>query len=216
MEESWSAKGTGYFYLEFEGEKLTGKWISPGEKWYKVGLEPVDRNISDIHELDWKEYKKGATNSFTGTYITGYHFINDMWWEDDKPQLEVGFNGGYAILNQISEDTLAFDVMTISGPTYHFAVTSGLAIKTDDNTYVCNQTEYGPCIITITLSDYKVDVRADGSSMDCGFGARAYLDDSFVKACDKADFDTESEEGVIRMAQIESLRQINPWPPKEK
>ncbi len=54
----------------------------------------------------------------SGGYADETFFINDMWFRDDNPQLEFGFNGGALVLEQIHEDSLKFWVNTISGPTY--------------------------------------------------------------------------------------------------
>ncbi len=125
-----------------------------------------------------------------GTYETEYYFINDMWFEEGKPDLEVGFNGGRAVIEKIDEDSLRFLVEVVCGPTYHIAYANGIAIRNPDADQVYIYDNEDGCRIEILLDVKEVSMSAN-AGMECGFGARAYLDHTFIKTKDEASFEEE-------------------------
>jgi hypothetical protein len=185
MEESYKGKVTGHFYIELKNDTLKGKWIS-GEKWFDVELYPGKKAIKQLKKKQLIDYQKEVSKGVSGGYADETFFINDMWFRDDNPQLEVGFNGGALVLEQIHADSLKFWVNTISGPTYHIAYASGIAHINADGLYECliDTYENDTCMVYIETRDRAAHVWAKGNFI-CGFGARAYLDHVFTKISDR-------------------------------
>lgn len=189
LEEYYNGNQTGTFYLEKMDDSLVGKWIQE-TKWYDVHLVATksDNNVLDYYTIEERSHH--VSPEVKGTYETEYYFINDLWFEEDKPNLEVGYNGGEAVLEKISEDSLRFMVEVVCGPTYHFAYANGVAVRNPeaDQEYIYDNED--GCHIEILLDVKEVRMSAN-SGMDCGFGARAYLDHIFFKTKDEASFEEE-------------------------
>ncbi len=175
--ESFKGKETGEFYLEAVGDELKGKWLD-SSRWFSVDLKIISGDRSMISRPSLEERYKDLSNEITGTYKTEYYFINDMWFREDQPNIELGYNGGIFAVEEFAGDSLAFAFEVICGPTYHFAIGEGIAYKSGDS-YICQM--YEECLLEISVEDKKIKAVAHGSSVDCGFGARAYLDDVFIK-----------------------------------
>ena len=179
MTESFKGKTTGEFFLNFEEDKYTGYWVS-GTKSFPVTLEIKTGNRALLDTETTEERSISTSDQLNGTYESNYYWVNDMWYEEGKPSLEIGYNGGKAIFELIDDGSLRFDVQVVCGPTYHFAMASGIA--------KWNGTEYEgiieeSCVIKIQFNAKTVHVAASGG-MECGFGARAYLDHDFIKTSD--------------------------------
>jgi hypothetical protein len=184
IEESLDGKETGSFYLEIKQDSLVGKWVFES-KCYDVLLKVNSGDYRQLIVKSFEEYSINTNTSMTGSYATGGNWINDYWFSDENPRLEIGFNGGYAVIKDLGADSIRFQVEVICGPTYHFAMAEGTAIRMGDN-YIY-QGEDSACVITITLSERKLRMEAT-ASFQCGFGARAYLYHEFIKISDKAEF----------------------------
>lgn len=187
LEESYNASPTGDFYLQITGDSLTGKWVM-NTKSYDVRLAITNEVYDCLDYFSVQERSELVSPSINGTYEIEFYFLNDMWFEEGKPEIEIGFNGGTAVIETINEDSLRFVVDVICGPTYHVAYAEGFAVRNYDenNTYVY-LSEDG-CEITITLDVKEVSMTAN-AGFECGFGVRAYLDHSFIKVSDEVDFD---------------------------
>lgn len=183
LEEYYDTTYTGVFYLSEENDKLIGKWIdAKGVKWYDVSLAIGKGDRSLLRRKSLSDYQAETNNTISGSYGTDYYFINDMWFEEDKPNLELGFNGGFAVLDLISDDSLRVNANLICGPTYHFAYMSGIAVKQPDGKF--KYANEDGCVIIVTVGEKEVELVAN-SSMDCGFGARAHMDHTLIKVSDE-------------------------------
>lgn len=187
IEESYNGKQTGEFYLMQEEGKLTGYWVS-GTKSHPVELDYVKGDTRLLIAKSLIEYSSTVSDDITGSYGNELYFINDMWYEEGKPDVEIGFNGGHAVFEQLSDDSLRFSFELICGPTYHFAFGDGVAVK-QDSIYVW-ENEDG-CHIEFTPGEKSVYVEAN-NSMECGFGARAYVSHKFFKISDSHSFEETS------------------------
>ncbi len=193
LEESDQDKVTGHFYLDYKDGALKGKWIS-------------NNNVLDVI-IEWTEdlskklmYKENtpsseATNdAITGTYSTGSYFLNEMWLTSEHPEMEIGFNGGYAVIEEIHPDSIHFLVEVTCGPTYHTAYAQGIASKIGSDNYYCLFTVYegDTCEIFFDFTPQSTTIYAKSTSQfSCGFGARAYLEHDFIKVDDAVDFARE-------------------------
>ncbi|MGB1103394.1 MAG: hypothetical protein ACPG21_07185 [Crocinitomicaceae bacterium] len=191
LEESYKNEVTGHFYMVIENATLKGKWIAD-KKWLNAEVYLSKKAIKQLKSKSLNDYQKEVSNHVSGGYANENYFINDMWFRDDNPQLEVGFNGGALVLEQVHEDSLAFWVNTVSGPTYHIAYASGVATKNDNGQYeyLVEAYEGDSCIVYIEMEPKEAHVWAKGNFL-CGFGARAYLDHRFIKITDEFKFDEE-------------------------
>ena len=191
IEESYKGEVTGSFYLQFVGDELKGKWIS-GKKWYPVNLNISNEIQGKFNTKSLSDYAKDVSTDISGGYANESYFLNDMWFREDDPQMEIGFNGGALILEKYGEDSLKFTVNTICGPTYHIAYASAIAYRSTEDTYDCLLEVYDgdTCFINIELSAKSAHISAKGNFV-CGFGARAYLDHSFIKITDRYKFEEE-------------------------
>lgn len=138
-----------------------------------------------------------TSTGIRGSYGTGGNYLNDYWFEDTPPRIELGFGGGYVILEPHGSDSLQFQVEVVCGPTYHFAMAEGMAVKQGD-VYVWNNGE--GCEIRITPGERSVQLKAS-ASLECGFGARAYLDHDFVKISDQCVFGPDVSLHSIKQAE---------------
>lgn len=185
IDESYKGETTGSFYIEKQpnSDTLKGKWIA-GKKYYDVYLVLKKGKLTELVDTKITDFNKKTNKSITGCYIEEYHFMNDMWFTEENPQIEIGYNGGYVMLEELDDKTIKFTLQKICGPTYHFASASGEAIKINDSTYsYISKDEYSDdtCSLTITIGDKEIAVRQQSQSFACGFGARAYADGNFLK-----------------------------------
>lgn len=183
LQEQYKEDTTGYFYLEQFDDTLRGKWVND-PKWFEVELVVVSSDLSSLYPKPISEYTENTNSSYTGGYVNEFYFINQMWFEEDRPNIEIGFNGGHVIIDQISEDSIQYSAQVVCGPTYHFAFASGIAVRNgNDFTHQLDE----ECLITLTFSEKAVYIDAS-ASFECGFGARANLSHSFSKVTDHTDF----------------------------
>jgi hypothetical protein len=197
IEESYKGEVTGTFYLELVENALEGKWVA-GSTWFPVNLELSNRDKFNTKTLD--DYSKDVNADISGGYAIEDYFLNDMWFRDDNPQMEIGFNGGGLVVEEMGADSLKFTVNVICGPTYHIAYASGMAYQSSENVYDCLLEAYDgdTCYITLEKSLKSFHVKAS-YGFACGFGARAYLDHTFIKITDRYKFDGEEEVSLSEM-----------------
>ncbi len=184
LEESYKNEITGVFYLEENEKELTGTWISgSGNKSFDVTLNTNDNTFFPLSTKSLEEISElnEVSADLTGSYGVEFYWINDMWFSEETKQLELGFNGGFAVLEQLGTDSLHFQVEVICGPTYHFAMSDGIAYL-KDTAYI--YTNEDGCEISITGGGKRARLSAN-MSFECGFGARAFLDHEFIKITDE-------------------------------
>lgn len=182
LDEFSNNENTGSFYLEIEGDSLIGKWIN-GKKGFDVSLERVAGDLALLKTKSEKELSALTNDAISGTYAVSYLWVNDMWFYEEVPSAEIGFNGGEVAIQQLSKDQIRFEVMMVCGPTYHMAMAAGIAqLKGEE--YIFEEEE---CSISLMFSNKKLTIKANHSS-DCGFGARAYLDHEVWKVSDTYGF----------------------------
>jgi hypothetical protein len=189
LEEDYKGSQTGTFYLEYRSDSLIGKWVHD-DRWFPVELKIGEGDRTCLAYFGIPERSENCSDAINGTYLVENYFINEMWFEENRPNIEVGYNGGEAVLELVTEDSLKFLVEAICGPTYHYAYAQGTASKhpEEENTYVWSSED--GCEIIIVLGAKEVSMSAN-NSMDCGFGARAYLEHSFTKVSEELDFESE-------------------------
>jgi hypothetical protein len=183
MEEYYKGDTTGYWYLEQQGDSITGSWIY-GKTLQKVKLayKSGDRNLmSRKTEMD---FNVSVSEDFTGDYEVNHYFLNDMWVTNENLQPELGYNGGNLSVQVRDDGNIDFTVEAVCGPTYHIAYASGIAYKNENEFVYTNE---DGCVINFVFKDKKVSVESNGS-MECGFGARAYLSHDFVKVSNEPAF----------------------------
>ncbi|WP_070137176.1 hypothetical protein [Crocinitomix algicola] len=192
LEERFKNEVTGEFFLNLDRDSITGYWIS-GNSSHRVKLvtRPLDSTFFKVKTLE--EFSQSCDMNIDGGYGNQNYFINDWFYSKDRPSVEMGFNGGTLLLEQIGEDSLKFDVNVVCGPTYHFASASGIAIRKSSNLFhsIVKVMEGDTCQIWLEIEEKKVHVWASETSFSCGFGARAYLDHDFIKITNKSRFDGE-------------------------
>lgn len=176
---------TGYWYLEMIDDSIQGRWVG-GNVSLPVVLSYVSGNKDFLKRKTEWDYNLQTDATLSGTYEVNLYFLNEMWVSEENLHPEVAYNGGDLIVQENENGTIDFTVEVVCGPTYHFAFADGVAEKKDYE-YVY-QTEEG-CSISFVFNDKKVMVESNGS-MECGFGARAYLHHEFVKVSNAA---SESE-----------------------
>jgi len=122
-----------------------------------------------------------ANNTWTGTYTFG-----DQEGED---------GGGYLAIKQLDAATIDFELdINLGAPNYHSGTATGKATIAD-NVATWTTTEFeGKCRITFTLKDQKIVVdQAEGTELDCGFGAGVSAFGTFDKENNKAIFQYKKE-----------------------
>lgn len=193
LTETVKGEVTGEFYLEREADTLYGKWLST-KRHYDVRLliESGDRTILKSKSLS--DYKSEVTDRINGTYHNAHYFLNDMFLTDQNIEMEIGFNGGLAVIEKISNDSIYFQVNVGCGPTYHIAFAEGIAVKnkgSEKYTFKI-ENEYSEDLCTITIVFGKKEVSFEATEgFACGFGARAYLSHTFLKTSEAFEFDEE-------------------------
>jgi len=183
IEEYYGENMTGTFYLEMQSETLTGVWVNgDNTKSFDVELWAEDENFNYINVKSLIEYNAECSDKISGEYRTEYYFINDYFVTEDNPVYELGFNGGSATFEELEDGSLKFEIELICGPTYHFAIAEGIAVKQGD-VYIYSANEWETeenCEITFKFENKKV-YASSSANYECGFGARAYMDHSLMK-----------------------------------
>lgn len=188
MQEYFKGDTTGYWYLEMSGDSIKGFWVG-NNNVAAVYLKYASGDRSILWRKTEIEYNKQVNSSLTGDYEVNNYFINDMWLSEENIFPEIGYNGGLISVIEREDGSIYFSVEAVCGPTYHIAYADGIA-KKNGKIYVY-QNEDG-CSITFDFNDKKVAVESN-SSMDCGFGARAYLSHDFVKVNNTPSIEFEGE-----------------------
>jgi len=176
MEESYKDKVTGNFFLELVDDSLLGYWLNES----KVLKVKLDYQAGDRKLLSRKlpeDYASEVSSSIEGTYEYHLNFINDYW---SPEQTEIGYNGAKSTVKIIDKDSIYIVFEAVCGPTYHFAIGEGVAVK-EGEFYVYR---FEDCEIIVSFTEKTVKMEAN-NSMDCGFGARAYLEHDFSKVSDQ-------------------------------
>jgi hypothetical protein len=184
IEESYKDKVTGDFYLELVGDSLIGYWKND-KKVLDVKLAYKSGNQQLLSRKLPEDYANQVSSSIEGTYESHLYFINDYW---SPQQIEIGYNGAKATIKIIDEESIDINFEAICGPTYHFATGGGIAVK-EGGEYIYRNED--GCEIKVTFTEKTVKMIAN-SSMDCGFGARAFLDHEFLKISDKVQILTDN------------------------
>ena len=191
IEEFYKNKNTGSFYLSKEdGDSLKGFWKAENKDPLTVLLKYKNAETAkQLAPYDFMTLNKSTSNDIEGTYKVEYYFVSDLF----HPNIEIVFNGGTANFKKLGKDSLQFLVEMVCGPTSHIAYASGKAVK-KGNLYMYKANISGEddkwCEITFTFSNKKV-IAVANASFDCGFGARAYLDNELIKVSNKPSFKNE-------------------------
>jgi len=187
IEEYFKNKSTGLFYLSKEdGDSLKGYWKAGTKDPMTVALKYKNSETAKQLVADnLMSLNKTVTNDIEGTYKAEYYFINDLFY----PNIECAFNGGTVNIKKLGKDSIQFLVEMVCGPTYHMAYAEGKAVKKgNEYVYKANISDEEDkdkwCQITFTFNNKKVKAVAN-ASMECGFGARAYLDNELIKVSNK-------------------------------
>ena len=179
LKESYKNDTTADWYVEEIGDSIVGKWIGNG-KSLAIKLAYTSGNKSILNRKTELDFNKTVSEKISGRYEVSYNFINDMWVNEENLYPEIGYNGGFVKVKELKNGDISFELEMICGPTYHMAFAEGTATKVSENYLYSNE---DGCKITFVFKDKKLSVRAN-SSMDCGFGARAYLDHELLKVKD--------------------------------
>ncbi len=191
IEEFYKNKNTGSFYLSKEdGDSLKGFWKTENKDPLTVLLKYKNAETAkQLTHNDLMTLNKSTSNDIDGTYKVEHYFISDLF----HPNIDLIFNGGTANFKKLGKDSLQFLVDMVCGPTSHIAYASGKAVKKGD-LYIYKANISGEadnwCEITFTFSNKKV-IAVANASFDCGFGARAYLDNELIKVSNKPLFKNE-------------------------
>lgn len=187
LNEYYKEENTGTFYLEKFNDSLKGKWIA-GKKYYDVWLKIESGDWNQLIATNIDDLNLKTNNNTKGSYIEEHYFLNDMWFTEENPQIEIGFNGGYVMIEEVHKDSILFHLNKTCGPTYHMAYAFGLAHRINDSTFLYqNKDEYSDemCSFTISINRQEVKIEQSSPSFVCGFGARAYADGTFIKVKNK-------------------------------
>jgi len=184
IEEFYNENMTGAFYLNREGDNISGYWAND-KKSFEVNLEIVEGNTDVLKVMTEEDYQAMVSDKISGRYSIGNCYINDFFATDENPVYEIGFSSGSVNVEEINNDSIKFDFEFICGPTYHLAFAEGVAVKQGE-TYICSQDPYETgesCEIIFKFGDRSLDIQSN-NSMGCGFGARAYVDHHLLKVSD--------------------------------
>jgi hypothetical protein len=198
IEEYYKDEVTGYFYVGWEEETFSGKWVGVDRTSHDVSLDFVKGSWDDLKTKTLKDYSLKTNKTISGSYGVEHYWVNDWFYNDENPEVEIGFGGGYAIIEEIDNLTLRFQVEVVCGPTYHIAYAEGEAYKKDGN-YVWNyREENDDCVIWFKFnSDGMLTVESNNHN-SCYFGARAYLGHDFTKVSDKVNFREDTSLSKIK------------------
>jgi len=180
FEKTFKGVITCNLYLTIEKDSMYGRWIGNNKSLSIV----LYRNNSGklLQKKCPQDFSKELTSQISGKYKVEYHFINDLFVNEEQLIPEIGFNGGSVDIQELGSDSIYFNAELICGPTYHFAIAEGVAIKQDS---VYNYKLEENCIITLRFESKKLFIKASQSAFECGFGARAYLDHELFKVAEK-------------------------------
>ncbi len=185
IEEYYNGETTGKFFLERNGDTLSGHWHND-EKVFSVLLLISSDNKDLLKFKTLEDYSAEVNERIAGTYQVDWTYINDYFVTEESPfSYEIGFNGGFIVFEEAGKDSLKFELEFICGPTYHFASAQGIAVKQGD-VYVYSEDPFGwgeICKIVFKFGYKSVSAQAD-NSQSCGFGARAYVDHELIKTSD--------------------------------
>lgn len=188
LEESWNGKVTGSFYLEWDSEGLwKGKWI--GDKAvHEAQLKVQTGSMSMLRPYTIESHAAFVSEGISGSYVSEHYFINEMWYSEENPNLEIGFNGGVVTVKELSSDKLEIHFNQVCGPTYHLAYFSGEAVKIGEGKYEYrgNMDADEDCHLQFSFKSGAIEITQVSSGFACGFGARAYADGTFEKVNDEA------------------------------
>jgi hypothetical protein len=185
IEEYYNGETTGSFYLERAGDTLTGHWLNE-TKVFPVLLVISSGNRELLTYKTLEDYNAEVNDKIAGTYQISYSYINDYFVSEESPfAYEIGFNGGFIIFEEVGADSLKFELELICGPTYHFAMAEGIAVKQGDVfVYSEDPYEWGESCNIVFKFGYKTVSAEAENSQSCGFGARAYVDHELIKVAD--------------------------------
>jgi len=189
IEEFYDEKNTGAFYLEIEGDSITGWWVSE-TKTFTVELNAIEGNKSFLITKSIEEITEECNSDIAGTYQVDNYYISDYWVTEENPAYELAYNGGVIVFEDAGEGKLKFELHFVCGPTYHMASAEGIAVK-DGDVYRYSEVLWDEddeddevaCEIIFKFSEKGVSATSDGNYA-CGFGARAYVDHELVKTKD--------------------------------
>lgn len=184
IEEFYNDKNTGSFYLDRTGDTFTGHWVSD-TKVFSVDLKIVSGDEGLLNYKTLADYSNAVSDKITGTYEVDFNFINDYFVTEENPVYEMGYNGGTIVFEDAGVDRLKFEFTFICGPTYHFAIADGIAVRQGD-VYVYEADPYDMgenCKVVFKFGEKSVSALSD-NNQSCGFGARAYVDHELVKVKD--------------------------------
>ncbi len=131
MEEFYNEKNTGAFYLEIEGDSISGWWISE-TKTFTVELNATVGNKNFLSTKSIEEISEECNSDITGTYRVDNYYISDYWVTEGNPAYELAYNGGVIVFEDAGEGKLKFELNFVCGPTYHMASAEGIAVKDGD------------------------------------------------------------------------------------
>ncbi len=114
LEETYKGEVTGSFYLEWTENAWQGKWIAK-KKWLPVIIEATPELSKKLTYKPIADFQDEANKSVGGMYVNENYFLNEMWFAEDNPQLEIGYNGGFCVLEQIHADSIRFLVEVVCG-----------------------------------------------------------------------------------------------------
>ncbi len=177
---------TGTFYLKRMGNVLKGRWVSVSGS-YDVILRYRAGNLGKLVRKRLVHFSVRTNRRITGAYGYQDYFLNDYHYTKERPHVEIGFNGGYALIEKLAPNRIKFQAQVVVGPTYHLAYAAGVAYK-KKNVFVF---EEGACVITIRFKFRRVIMKAN-NSLQCGFGARSHLDHEFIKIRNDVSFVEET------------------------
>lgn len=184
LTESVNGKQTGEFFIE-DGESggLTGKWIGGG-KGLDLEIAVTSGDLKELAPYDLQSCIARANATKTGSYVAVNHFINDFFFSEENPALEVGFNGGVLTIKELDANSIEFSFDLTCGPTYHMAYLSGIAKRIGPNKYQYKDSPMGEgeiCEVTFLFGEKSVELDQQSGNVECGFGARAYAGGTFDK-----------------------------------
>lgn len=180
FEETFKGAVTGSWYLDIYKDSLLGRWIGNNKSLAMVLFRTENGKL--LQKKCPQDFSTEVSEKKTGKYFTEYHFINDLFVNEEQLIPEIGFNGGSVEVQELGADSIYFSAELICGPTYHFAIAEGVALKKEQD-YICKIEDN--CEITLHFESKKLYIKANKSAIDCGFGARAYLDHELYKVSEE-------------------------------
>ncbi len=185
LQESYNGETTGHFYLEHEEGNWNGRWTN-GKKAYEVTLMAVGGDLNDFELFGGEKVEEGTNTELAGTYSSDIYFINDYFYTEENPSIEIGYNGGTVSITQMESDSIWVELNTTSGPTYHIAYFEQAVPKVADNTYEYDdflwEDNDEKCHLKFTFDgNGMLSVEQYSNNMACDFGMRAYAGGEYKK-----------------------------------